>query len=176
MSVDSQKKELNAFLSFFATFDLSRPVTTIADLSDGAALFEILSLVDADYFRQPARPPAQPSDNWVLRFSSLKKLYRLMTQYFSEVLHQPTSSLDVPDLQAVAKDYNVNATLIMCRLTIAIAVQCENNKDIIERIQKLTESEQHSLMRVIEQVMTKARRSADAGMEGRPLLSNPVRA
>ena len=45
MSVDSQKKELNAFLSFFATFDLARPVTTIADLSDGAALFEILSIV-----------------------------------------------------------------------------------------------------------------------------------
>ena len=55
-------------------------------------------------------------------------------------------------MQAIAKDYNVNATLIMCRLTIAIAVQCENNKEIIERIQKLTESEQHSLMRVIEQV------------------------
>lgn len=107
---------------------------------------------DAEYFRQPARPSAQPSDNWVLRFSSVKKLYRLMTQYFAEVLHQPTSALEVPDLQAVAKDYNVNATLIMCRLTIAIAVQCENNKDIIERIQKLTESEQHALMRVIEQV------------------------
>ena len=88
----------------------------------------------------------------MLRFSALKKLYRLMTQYFSEVLHQPTSALEVPDLQAIAKDYNVNATLIMCRLTIAIAVQCENNKEIIERIQKLTESEQHALMRVIEQV------------------------
>ena len=45
MSVDSQKKELNAFFSYFATFDLSRPVTTIGDLSDGAALFEILSIV-----------------------------------------------------------------------------------------------------------------------------------
>ncbi|KAI0362749.1 HOOK-domain-containing protein [Trametes cingulata] len=165
MSVDSQKKELNAFLSFFATFDLARPVTSIADLSDGAALFEILSIVDADYFRQPSRPSAQPSDNWVLRFSSLKKLYRLMTQYFSEVLHQPTGALDVPDLQAIAKDYNVNATLVMCRLTIAIAVQCENNQEIIERIQKLSESEQHSLMRVIEQVMAKVRSSADAGME-----------
>ncbi|KAJ8462031.1 hypothetical protein ONZ51_g11167 [Trametes cubensis] len=165
MSVDSQKKELNAFFSFFATFDLARPVTSITDLSDGAALFEILSLVDAEYFRQPSRPLAQPSDNWVLRFASLKRLYRLMTQYFSEVLHQPTGALDVPDLQAIAKDYNVNATLIMCRLTIAIAVQCENNKDIIERIQKLTESEQHSLMRVIEQVMSKVRSSADAGME-----------
>ncbi|KAH9857802.1 HOOK-domain-containing protein [Lenzites betulinus] len=167
MSVDSQKKELNAFLSFFATFDLSRPVTTVGDLSDGAALLDILTLVDADYFRQPtaARPPAQLSDNWVLRFSSLKRLYRLMTQYFSEVLHQPTGALEVPDLQGIAKDYNVNATLTMCRLTIAIAVQCENNKDIIQRIQKLSESEQHSLMRVIEQVMSKARSSADAGME-----------
>ncbi|KAI0747833.1 HOOK-domain-containing protein [Daedaleopsis nitida] len=165
MSVDSQKKELNAFYSFFATFDLSRVVSTIGDLSDGAALYEILSIVDADYFRQPARPPAQPSDNWVLRFSSLKKLYRLMTQYFSEVLHQPTSALEVPDLQAIAKDYNVHATLIMCRLAIAIAVQCENNEEIIERIQKLTESEQHALMRVIEQIMTKVRTSADAGVE-----------
>lgn len=45
MSVDSQKKELNAFFSYFATFDLTRPVTTVADLSDGAALFEILSIV-----------------------------------------------------------------------------------------------------------------------------------
>lgn len=42
---DPQRKELNAFLSFFATFDLARPVTAPADLCDGAALFEILSLV-----------------------------------------------------------------------------------------------------------------------------------
>ena len=75
-----------------------------------------------------------------------------MTQYFAEVLHQPTSALDVPDLQAIAKDHNITATLIMCRLTIAIAVQCEKNKEIIEKIQSLTESEQHSLMRAIEQV------------------------
>ena len=107
---------------------------------------------DADYFRQPARPSAQPSENWVLRFSSLKRLYRLMTQYFSDVLHQPTSALDVPDLQAMAKDFNNDAALVMCRLTIAIAVQCESNKQIIEKIQSLTEAEQHSLMRAIEQV------------------------
>ena len=107
---------------------------------------------DAEYFRQPTRPSAQPSENWVLRFSSLKRLYRLMAQYFTDVLHQPTSALDVPDLQTMAKDNNVAATLIMCRLTIAITVQCEKNKEIIEKIQSLTESEQHSLMRAIEQV------------------------
>lgn len=88
----------------------------------------------------------------MLRFSALKRLYRLMTQYFSDVLHQPTGALDVPDLQTVAQDGNVPALLALCRLTIAIAVQCENNKEIIERIQRLSETEQHALMKAIEQV------------------------
>ncbi|TCD63888.1 hypothetical protein EIP91_004797 [Steccherinum ochraceum] len=158
---DAQRKELSAFISFFATFDLTRPVTSAADLSDGAALYEVLALIDADYFRQPTRPSAQPSENWVLRFSSLKRLYRLMTQYFSDILHQPTNTLDVPDLQGISKDHNVTAILVMCRLSIAIAVQCEKNKEIIERIQRLSESEQHSLMRSIEQVMAKVKASQE---------------
>ena len=42
---DQETKELDAFFAFFTTFDLVRPVTTISDLSDGAALFDILSLM-----------------------------------------------------------------------------------------------------------------------------------
>lgn len=40
----------------------------------------------------------------------------------------------------------------MCRLSIVIGVQCEKNQDIIERIQMLSEPEQHSLMKAIEEV------------------------
>lgn len=159
---DAQRKELNAFFSFFATFQLARPVTTIADLCDGAALYEVLSTIDPDHFHEVSRPSAQPSENWVLRFSFLKLLYRRMTQYFSGVLHQPSSGLDVPDLQSMAQDHNVTATLIMCRLTIAIAVQCERNKEVVEKIQGLSETEQHSLMKAIEQVMAKVKASGDA--------------
>jgi protein HOOK3 len=43
--LDSQRKETAAFFSFFAAFNLVRPVTAVSDLSDGAALFEVLSLV-----------------------------------------------------------------------------------------------------------------------------------
>ncbi|KNZ79392.1 Hook like protein [Termitomyces sp. J132] len=160
-----QRDELAAFFNFFATFDLSRPVSTLSDLSDGAALFDILTLVDAEYFGSPARPLTQLSENWVLRFSSLKRLYRLMTQYFTEVLQKPTGSLDVPDLQAIAKDSSLWATLIMCRITIAIGVQCERNKQFIEKIQSLSETDQHHLMKAIEQVMARiavAHRSFDA--------------
>lgn len=108
---------------------------------------------DADYFRQSSRSnTTQLSDNWVLRFSALKRLYRLLTQYFTDVLQKPTTGLEVPDLQGIAKDNNVGATLVLCRMTIAIAVQSEKNKGIIERIQKLNESAQHQLMKAIEQV------------------------
>ncbi|TFK46029.1 hypothetical protein OE88DRAFT_1066760 [Heliocybe sulcata] len=161
MADDAQRKETDAFLSFFSTFELTRPVTTVSDLSDGAALFEILSLIDDDYFRQPSRPSAQPSDNWVLRFSALKRIYRLMTQYFADVLHQPPSSMEVPDLQAMAKDHSLADTLVMCRLTIAIAVQCEKNQEFIAKIQGLGETDQHYLMRAIEQIMARADTSGD---------------
>jgi protein HOOK3 len=40
---ESQSKELDAFLAFFTTFNLHRPITAATDLSDGAGLFEILS-------------------------------------------------------------------------------------------------------------------------------------
>jgi len=39
------RRELDAFFHFFATFELSRPVTTTSDLSDGAALSDILAIV-----------------------------------------------------------------------------------------------------------------------------------
>jgi protein HOOK3 len=75
-----------------------------------------------------------------------------MTQYFSDVLGQPTDALEVPDLQAVAKDHNVPSALMMCRLTLAIAVQCDKNKEFIDKIQGLSEANQHCLMKAIEQV------------------------
>lgn len=37
--------ELDAFFHFFATFALSRPVASPADLSDGAALSDVLAIV-----------------------------------------------------------------------------------------------------------------------------------
>ena len=42
---DDLRKETDAFFSFFSTFDLSRPVLAVSDLSDGAALFEVLQIV-----------------------------------------------------------------------------------------------------------------------------------
>lgn len=57
----------------------------------------------------------------------------------------------------MAKDNSLKDTLIMCRLTISIAVQCENNKDTINKIQSLSDTNQHYLMKAIEQVCERGR-------------------
>jgi len=41
----SERREIESFFNFFATFNLARPVANIQDLADGAALFEVLSIV-----------------------------------------------------------------------------------------------------------------------------------
>lgn len=39
------QQEGQAFISWISLFQLSRPVTSLADLSDGAALFDVLACV-----------------------------------------------------------------------------------------------------------------------------------
>ena len=42
---EGERKEIEAFFAFLSTFDLARPISTATDLSDGAALFQVLALV-----------------------------------------------------------------------------------------------------------------------------------
>lgn len=90
---------------------------------------------------------------WVERLGHLKRVYRLLMQYFTEILQQPTDRLDVPDLQAIAKDYSQQDIIMLCKLTIAASVQSDRKKDVIERIQQLEEDDQGQLMKAIEQVL-----------------------
>ena len=46
---DKVGKELDAFIAFFGTFELSHPVAAAADLSDGTVLYQILSTMCALY-------------------------------------------------------------------------------------------------------------------------------
>lgn len=87
-----------------------------------------------------------------MRLASLKRLFRLISQYFIDALNQPSSSLDVPDLQSIAKDHDRAHTMTVCRLVLAIAVQSEKKQEVVEHIKRLSERHQSALMRTIEEV------------------------
>lgn len=46
-NAQSSQRELQAFIHFFATFELSRPLNRVDDLNDGTILYDILSLAYA---------------------------------------------------------------------------------------------------------------------------------
>jgi protein HOOK3 len=73
-----------------------------------------------------------------------------MTQYLSDALGQPTGGFDVPSLQEMAKSADLRATLLMCRLAVTIAVRCENNAEVIQKIQDLPTGDQGALMEAMQ--------------------------
>lgn len=94
----------------------------------------------------------EQSDIWTSRLAILKRLYRLMLMYFFEVLQSNPAALDIPDLHAMAKDYDVDATLIMCRMALVIGVRCNKKAIFIDSILNLSDTHQEYIMEVIQDV------------------------
>ncbi|KAJ1664553.1 hypothetical protein IW140_000977 [Coemansia sp. RSA 1813] len=148
----SQDDIAEGFIHWVGTFDsLSKPVSNPHDLTDGIALFEICAEIDRQWFKSIRS--ADIGDNWVLKLNNLKKLYKLVTQYYEEVLGYPASNLAEPNLSAIAKEGNGDELLKLCHLILTLAVQCERNQVYIGKIMSLGEEDQRSLMVSIESVL-----------------------
>ncbi|KAJ1724265.1 hypothetical protein LPJ53_001478 [Coemansia erecta] len=149
----SQEDIANGFVHWVGTFNaLSKPVAQLSDLTDGIALFEICAEIDKQWFKSIRS--ADIGDNWVLKMNNLKKLYKLVTQYYEEVLGYPASNLAEPNLSAIAKNEDPEELLKLCHLILTLAVQCERNQVYISKIMSLVETDQRSLMVSIESVLT----------------------
>ncbi|GAA5907780.1 hypothetical protein JCM5296_004534 [Sporobolomyces johnsonii] len=140
--------------------DDGREVDELKDLADGVVLGGVLLDIDAEYFRNLANSASNQkalSENWVLRFNNLKRVYKLIIRYFEDVLHSSTTALHTPNLQNVAKSEQGSDDEVckLAGLVLALAVQSEHRLQHIERIQSLDEWVQRELMYSIEQVMSK---------------------
>ncbi|KAI7891009.1 uncharacterized protein EV154DRAFT_421122 [Mucor mucedo] len=143
----------DAFVEWINTFTCKTyPIDTVVELADGVVLSDILYDIDSKWFKQITATESG-GGNWVVRFNNQKKLHKLITRYFEEVVGQDPELLPSVNLTSIAKDADLHELLLMCQLVIAIAVQSDNNKTYIEMIQSLTQKSQHALMVSIEEVM-----------------------
>ncbi|GAA5953049.1 hypothetical protein JCM8115_002421 [Rhodotorula mucilaginosa] len=131
------------------------------ELKDGVRLAEIVAQIDPDYFssligENGGTSANALSDNWILRFNYLKKLYRLIVRYFEEILRASTANLLTPNLRLVAKHDPRESDDEVCKLiglVLALTVQSPKKQEHIARIQKLDEWVQRELMYSIEQAI-----------------------
>ncbi|GAA5927997.1 hypothetical protein JCM10213_000945 [Rhodosporidiobolus nylandii] len=137
-----------------------KDIDGLDDLKDGVALSEVLLDIDPAHFRTLANSASNPkalSENWVLRFNNLKRLYKLLIRYFEDVLHSSTAALHTPNLQQVAKgeEGSDDEVCKLAGLVLALVVQSEHKQQHVLLIQSLDEWVQRELMYSIEQVMSK---------------------
>ncbi|CAG8608544.1 1048_t:CDS:10 [Acaulospora morrowiae] len=152
----SQQEIAAAFVDWVNTFDkLSRPVNSILDLTDGNVLIDIVCTIDPKWFKLTTDNYENREENWVKKFNKLKRLYPLLTRYYEEILELSTKNIEVPNLNSIARDGDLDETMKLCSLVLTLAVRSSNNKIYIEKIQSLSPKSQEGLKVSIERVMIK---------------------
>ena len=88
----------------------------------------------------------------MIKYSKLKKLYALLTRYYEDKLGLPTNNINAPNLNAIAKDGDIDETMKLCSLIVTLAVTYPNKAEYIEKIQGLNPISQQGLMLSIDGV------------------------
>ncbi|KAI8364260.1 HOOK protein-domain-containing protein, partial [Choanephora cucurbitarum] len=130
---------------------VSNPVSRIQDLSDGIALFEVVSHIDYKWFKLIRSTDV--GDNWVLKINNLKKLYKLIDRYYEEKLGISFKRLPEVNLNAIAKDADATEIIQLCKYVLYIAVCCPDNTQYIQSITQLDSVSQENLMFFIDEMM-----------------------
>ncbi|ORE06936.1 hypothetical protein BCV72DRAFT_206441, partial [Rhizopus microsporus var. microsporus] len=131
--------------------NISHSISHITELSDGIILFEILSTIDYKWFKLIRS--ADVGENWVFKINNLKKLYKLISRYYEDVLGYNFSNFPLVNLNAIAKEANFHEILKLCNFVIYTAVVCADNEKYIQKIQQLSPQSQQQLMLLIDNFM-----------------------
>ncbi|RKP03752.1 hypothetical protein CXG81DRAFT_23587 [Caulochytrium protostelioides] len=140
-----------ALVAALAPFSGGLPCGQLSHLMDGTVLFNVLASVDGHWFKAPRN--ADISENWVLRFNNVKRLFKLLSSYFEEVLGHDTTYLEAPNFTLMARDQSEDEALKMAQIVVAAIAQSDNNHDFVNHIQTLDASYQAAIMMSIELTM-----------------------
>jgi len=149
MSADRQ-----AVLNWLNTFDVtsSRPVGELGELVDGTVLLMVLAEISPSHFEVDALQSVPSGTNWALCLSNLKKLLRLVEEFFSSSLGKRVDTTTM-DLNAIAKDGSEAALFDLLEVVVGAAVMCADKKKFIEKIFSLDGASQTMLKGMVERVM-----------------------
>jgi len=145
---------IQAILEFLNLTKLDDTVVDISSLSDGVALFNLLSQIAPLHFDN-STITLSVQDNWPLKLSNLKKLSSNLHDYYSSVLEQQFTSSENSnvDLTKLAKQNTTSEIVKLVEQVMGCAVQCEDRDMYIGFIMTLTTESQAVMKEMIEKVM-----------------------
>ncbi|KAB2573041.1 Protein Hook-like protein [Lasiodiplodia theobromae] len=135
--MDATSPELEqALLECANTFGLSRSVKTWKDLQDGTLLWEMLKLLDPDYFTGDLPEDSQKTgESWISRWQNMKFIDKAMTTYLREVaMNEGLIRLLNPDLKAIAIDSDVVQSTKMLKGLLMLGFSSEKANPVLTNI------------------------------------------
>jgi len=151
----------SSILNWINTFELKNPVHTIEELYDGVVFNEILNDINPAWFKlQPNE--GENSENWVVIFNRLKKIYSLVSGYYAEELSQSIIEIESPNFNSISKNKDSKEIIKFAQLILVLAVQSEKNKEYISKITSLNQANQQWIMISIEEIMDKLSKVNDS--------------
>lgn len=132
-------------LQWVRTFPGNSNISRLEDLSDGLALWPILSEIDSDYFAGALPEPdvnnsSTSSNDWTRKWQNLRYIERQVALYYRDICNgQEQLDVDsVPDLKAVAAEASARdlEKLIMMIIRAAMASP-ESNQKMAQRLMSL---------------------------------------
>jgi len=139
------------FLGTFPTLS-GAPPAELSDLSDGVALFEVLSEVAPNHF-DPTTIARHLGDNWALKSSNLRKLVRNLEYYYHEDLHKDAaeSFREISsNVSRISRTGDTNAIEPLVELVAAAAVTCPQKSEFVGRIMGMSGESQIQMKGIIE--------------------------
>jgi len=147
----ARQRAMVEFLGTFPTLSGAPPVE-LSDLSDGVALFEVLSEVAPNHF-DPTTIARHLGDNWALKSSNLRKLVRNLEYYYHEELHKDAaeSFREISsNVSKISRTGDTNAIEPLVELVAAAAVTCPQKSEFVGRIMGMSGESQIQMKGIIE--------------------------
>mmetsp|Transcript_29256 Transcript_29256/g.79142 ORF Transcript_29256/g.79142 Transcript_29256/m.79142 type:complete len:590 (+) Transcript_29256:201-1970(+) len=144
----------HAMVEFLGTFPTlsGAPPEEFSDLSDGVALFEVLSEIAPNHF-DPTTIARHLGDNWALKSSNLRKLIRNLEYYCHEDL-QKDAAESFQEISSnvgkISRTGDSDAIETLVELVAAVAVTCPQKSEFVGRIMSMSSESQIQMKGIIE--------------------------
>lgn len=135
------------WLEWVRTFGLS--ISKLDDLVDDQNLSELLHSIDSEAFRYDGGQQ-KSTNNWVLRFNGLKRLYKTLCQFLvvrGIEIHQDVQG---PNLSSIAKERSIPELIKILNLIVLASVMCDRRDEFLSRMFNLSVESRKILVGSIE--------------------------
>jgi len=159
----------HAMVEFLGTFPTlsGAPPEKLSDLSDGVALFEVLSEIAPNHF-DPTTIARHLGDNWALKSSNLRKLVRNLEYYCHEDLSKdaPESFREISsNVGKISRTGDASSIEALVELVAAVAVTCPQKSEFVGRIMSMSGGSQIQMKGIIESSLQRLEEYRDLDQE-----------